>query len=68
MQRLEREAQIWQHLKHPNVSEFYGLAFNFGYMPALILPFYSNGNVVEYVSQKNEETKLNMVFFRVSFP
>jgi hypothetical protein len=48
-------------LNHPNVSEFYGLAFNFGYMPALILPFYENGNVVEYVREKDGEAKLDMV-------
>ena len=54
-------AWIWQYLKHPNVSEFYGLAFNFGYMPALILPFYGNATVVDYVKEKDEEIKLDMV-------
>jgi serine/threonine protein kinase len=60
-QNLEREALIWRRLKHPNVSEFYGLAFSFGYMPALVLPFYGNGNVVEYVMEKDDEFKLDMV-------
>jgi serine/threonine protein kinase len=60
-QRLEREARVWRCLEHSNVSEFYGLAFSFGYMPALILPFYSNGNVVEYVREKGDEAKLDMV-------
>jgi serine/threonine protein kinase len=60
-QRLEREALIWRQLKHPNVSGFYGLAFSFGYMPALILPFYGRGNVVEYVRGKDDEVKLDMV-------
>jgi serine/threonine protein kinase len=60
-ERLEREAHIWQHLKHPNVSEFYGLAFNFGYMPALILPFYGNGTVVEYLKERSNEARLAMV-------
>jgi hypothetical protein len=60
-QRLENNARRWQNLKHPNVSEFFGLAFNFGYMPALILPFYGNVNVVEYVMGKNDEVKLHMV-------
>lgn len=61
LQRLEREARIWRRLEHPNVSEFYGLAFNFGYMPALILPYYGNGNVVDYVREKNSGAKLDMV-------
>ncbi|KIM75589.1 hypothetical protein PILCRDRAFT_78699 [Piloderma croceum F 1598] len=59
--RLEYEARIWHHLKHPNVSEFYGIAFNLGYMPALILPFYSNGTVIEYVREKGNESRLDMV-------
>jgi hypothetical protein len=63
---LERAARVWQDLEHPNVSEFFGLAFNFGYMPALILPFYGNGTVIEYVKDKDNETKLNMVSVFVS--
>jgi len=35
-------------------------------MPALILPFYSNGNVVEYVKEKNDEIKLDKVHVFVS--
>jgi serine/threonine protein kinase len=60
-QRLEKEARVWRSLEHPNVSEFYGLAFNFGYMPALILPFYGHGNVVDYVRNKDNTAKLDMV-------
>jgi serine/threonine protein kinase len=59
-QRLEEPALVWQRLKHPNVSEFYGLSFNFGYMPALVLPFYGNGNVVDHVRQKDNDAKLDM--------
>ena len=65
-QRLEKHALRWQDLHHPNVSEFLGLAYDFGYMPALILPFYGNGNVVGYVKEKNDETKLDMVLVFVS--
>jgi prophage DNA circulation protein len=37
-------------------------------MPALILPFYGNGTVVDYVSEKDNNAKLDMVFeFRASF-
>jgi len=60
-ERLEKHALHWQDLHHPNVSEFLGLAYNFGYMPSLILPFYGNGNVVGYVKEKNDEAKLDMV-------
>jgi len=60
-ERLERHATKWLQLQHPNVSEFFGLAYNFGYMPALILPFYGNGTVIEYVMHKNDEARLDMV-------
>jgi len=60
-ERLEHEAHIWHHLQHRNVSEFYGIAFNFGYMPALILPFYGNGTVVDYANKKDDETKKDLV-------
>jgi O-antigen/teichoic acid export membrane protein len=60
-QRLERQARVWQHLQHPNVAEFFGLAFSFGYMPALILPFYGNGTVIEFVKEKDDQVKLDMV-------
>jgi len=60
-ERLEREVRTWQHLKHPNVSEFLGLSFNFGDMPALISPFYGNETVVEYVKEKDNDTRLDMV-------
>jgi hypothetical protein len=59
---LELEVLIWRHLKHPNVSEFYGLAFGLGYMPALILLFYGNGTIINYVKEKNNATRLDMVF------
>lgn len=60
-ERLEQYARVWQDLQHPNVAEFIGLAFNFGYMPALILSFYGNGTVVEYVKEKDNEARLDMV-------
>ena len=66
-QRLEEPALVWQRLMHPNVSEFYGLSFKFGYMPALVLPFYGNGNVVDHVRQKDDDAKLDMVLIFCSF-
>ena len=35
---------------HPNVMPLIGLCFD-GEMPLLIMPFMSNGNVLEYVKQ-----------------
>ena len=60
-QRLELHARAWQQLEHPNVGKFFGLAFNFGYMPALILEFYENSTVVKYVEGQGNEAKLDMV-------
>jgi len=60
-ERLVNDARMWQYLKHPNVSEFFGLAFNLGDMPALISAFYGNTTVVEYVKEKDDEIRLDMV-------
>ena len=48
-QALEEHGRLWKTLRHPNVGRFYGLASDLGTMPALILDFYPNGNVNEFV-------------------
>ena len=62
-QALEKDGRIWKSFNHPNVARFYGLAFNCGIMPALVLEFYPNGNINEFVKQKslNDEAKFSLV-------
>ncbi|KAF9466744.1 kinase-like domain-containing protein, partial [Collybia nuda] len=49
---LERYGQIWRNLDDPHIARFWGLAFNFGPMPALILDYYPHGNIVGYIKKQ----------------
>jgi serine/threonine protein kinase len=68
IQRLHEHGKIWQQFDHPHVAHFYGLAFNCGNLPALILTFYPNGNIVEYLKQapKPIPSKLFLVSTSIS--
>jgi len=62
--RLLQKGEVWHKFDHPNVARFYGFTFDHAYMPALVIPYYPNGNVVEYVKRLPEmpvETKLDIV-------
>jgi hypothetical protein len=61
IQRLHEHGKVWRRFEHPNVAHFYGLAFNCGNMPALILTFYSNGNIMEYL-KASDASKLILVY------
>jgi len=50
-QALEDHGCRWKTFDHPNVAHFYGFASNLGTMPALILDFYPNRNVNEFVKE-----------------
>ncbi|KAF4593895.1 Receptor-interacting serine/threonine-protein kinase 2 [Pleurotus pulmonarius] len=49
---LEESSTTWSRVDHPNLIPFYGVAFNLAYMPALVYPFYNNGNINSYVKQR----------------
>lgn len=52
-QDLVREGSVWKTLKHPNILEFLGLVFNMSSIPAIVLPYYPSGNVMEYLKAKD---------------
>jgi hypothetical protein len=46
---LDREANVWQTLKHPNILPFFGV-YNIGRpLPVLISPFYKFGHIGHYL-------------------
>lgn len=49
---LEESSGTWRRVDHPNLVPFYGVAFSLAYMPALVYPFYANGNILSYLSQR----------------
>jgi len=59
--RLNRETYIWHQLIHPNVLPFLGISQDFGRSPALISPFYSNGDALTYVRSHPETNRFNLI-------
>jgi len=61
--RLVTRAKVWFHFNHSSVSQFLGLSFHHTYMPSLVLPFYPNGNVIQYLdkTEKSDNHKLHML-------
>ncbi|TFK17079.1 kinase-like protein [Coprinopsis marcescibilis] len=52
IQHLMKEGELWSKLKHPNVAPFFGVT-SFQQRtplctPALVTPFYGNGNLMQY--------------------
>ena len=51
--KLLKEVSIMLSFKHPNVMLLTGLCFD-GEVPLLIMPFMSDGSVLDYVRQNRE--------------
>jgi len=59
--RLSREISMWKDLDHPGVIKLYGISSDFGKFPALISPWYSNGNAREYLKAHPNTNRLNLL-------
>ncbi|KDQ11303.1 hypothetical protein BOTBODRAFT_114594, partial [Botryobasidium botryosum FD-172 SS1] len=42
--RLTREISTWRNLDHPRIIKLYGISSSFGKFPALVSPWYNNGD------------------------
>jgi len=52
VKRLSEELDKWKRVEHSNIVPFLGVIPDHGPLPALVLPFYGNGHVMQYL-QKN---------------
>ena len=57
MERLTKEISTMLSFEHPNVMSLLGVCLD-GEMPLLIMPFMSNGNILEYVRHHKQELLL----------
>ena len=57
MERLAKEVSTMLSFEHANVMSLLGVCID-GEMPLLIMPFMSNGSVLEYVKCRKEELLL----------
>ncbi|THV01324.1 kinase-like protein [Dendrothele bispora CBS 962.96] len=63
--RLERQLHIWKTLQHSNVSPLHGLMFAFGKLPAVVTPYYPNGNINAYI-KRNPNVDIRRLFEMVA--
>ena len=54
MERMTKEVSAMLNFKHPNVMPLIGVCLD-GELPLIIMPFMSNGSVLEFVKSHREE-------------
>ncbi|KDQ12098.1 hypothetical protein BOTBODRAFT_77498, partial [Botryobasidium botryosum FD-172 SS1] len=59
--RLAREILTWKDLDHPGVTKLLGISSGFGRFPALISPWYNNGNARAYLKTHPNANRLNLL-------
>lgn len=59
---------VWQRLEHANIAKFYGVSYQMGDRPSLVMQWYRNGTAVSYLKGKQKEVKLSMVSFGTQCP
>jgi len=60
-QSLETHLDTWCGLKHPNVTRFLGLSYQVPFPAAIILPFYSKGNTLDFVRKEENPDVLKLI-------
>ncbi|KDQ10878.1 hypothetical protein BOTBODRAFT_35832 [Botryobasidium botryosum FD-172 SS1] len=59
--RLNREISTWRNLDHPGIIKLYGISSEFGKFPALISPWYSNGDATTYLKAHPDANRLKLL-------
>ena len=74
MKRLLSVYKLWARItetNHLNIVPFYGIVQGFGNFPSPVIPYYTNGNVLEYLSKcpkANKHSIVSTFFPQVSVP
>lgn len=64
--RIERELKIWCTLKHANILELLGVAFEPGHVVSMICPWMEEGNLTNYLEKHHGTLSLKAQFKLVS--
>ncbi|KAG8945100.1 hypothetical protein FRC03_001806 [Tulasnella sp. 419] len=59
--RFHREVLLWAKLQHPNVTPLLGYTMDPDGAPSLISPWYSHGNLTEYLASHPKANRLSLV-------
>ena len=57
--RVAHEITVWKSLFHPNIQFFCGLYHGMGEFPALVSPWYDNGDINHYLRARASEPNLD---------
>ncbi|KAG8916483.1 hypothetical protein FRC01_003120, partial [Tulasnella sp. 417] len=59
LKRLKRELKVWMRLKHPNIAPLLGFTFN--QEIAIISPWFTRGNLSEYLAKHPEADRMKLI-------
>jgi len=60
-QSLETHLDVWCALEHPNIASFLGLSYDVPFPAAIILPYYANGNSLDFVKKEQNPNVLRLI-------
>jgi len=60
-QSLETHLDAWCALEHPNIASFLGLSYDVPFPAAIILPYYANGNSLDFVKKEENANVLRLI-------
>ncbi|KZV95676.1 kinase-like protein [Exidia glandulosa HHB12029] len=58
---LRREIAVWKRLLHPNIHFLCGFYEGFGSVPALVSPWYENGDINDYVRLRTADPNIGLM-------
>jgi len=61
-QSLEAHLDVWCALKHPNITEFLGLSYDVPFPTAIILPYYSKGNALDFIRKEESPNVPKLIY------
>ncbi|KZV95678.1 kinase-like protein, partial [Exidia glandulosa HHB12029] len=61
LRQLRHEISIWKRLSHPNIHVLCGLHEGLGPTPAMVSPWYTNGDINNYVSRRAGEPEIDII-------
>lgn len=60
-QHLRKEAMVWKGLQHENIARFYGVSFDIGGRPAVVMQWYQKGTAPQFLKNEPEEKRFEVV-------
>ncbi|KZV86653.1 kinase-like protein, partial [Exidia glandulosa HHB12029] len=62
---LRREISVWKRLEHRNIHILCGLYEGIGPVPALVSPWYQNGDIKSYLQRHVDDTDVDLLKLRL---